>query len=62
MKELGSIPERDHYFLGQANLGKGIVDDSMLDRKKGKLDEFNPLAHASLTSLRPPMFPRAFSR
>ncbi|HKV04386.1 MAG TPA: hypothetical protein VJO53_04680 [Candidatus Acidoferrales bacterium] len=44
-KQLGAVPEHDHYFLGQANLSKGIVDNSMLSKKKGKLDAFNPLAH-----------------
>jgi hypothetical protein len=44
-KDMGSIPVRDHYFLGQANLAKGVVDNSMLSKKKGKLDSFNPLSH-----------------
>jgi hypothetical protein len=45
--EMGSIPVKDHYFLGQANLSKGIVDNSMLDKKKGKMAELNPLSHVS---------------
>jgi hypothetical protein len=45
--EMGSIPVKDHYFLGQANLSKGIVDTSMLDKKKGKMSELNPLSHVS---------------
>jgi hypothetical protein len=45
--EMGSIPIKDHYFLGQANLSKGIVDTSMLDKKKGKMSELNPLSHVS---------------
>ena len=44
-KEMGAIPVNDHYFLGQANLSKGVVDDSMLSKKKGMLDQFNPLSH-----------------
>src|ERR1700685_2288957 len=44
-KDMGAIPVKDHYFLGQADLAKGIVDTSMLDKKKGKLDEFNPISH-----------------
>ncbi len=45
-KDLGSIPVRDHYFLGQADLAKGVVDNSMLGgRRKGKFDQFNPLGH-----------------
>jgi len=46
-KDMGSLPVKDHYFLGQANLSKGIVDNSMLDKKKGKMSEFNPLSHVS---------------
>src|ERR1700726_337667 len=44
---MGAIPVRDHYFLGQADLSKGIVDRSMLNRRKGKLDQFNPISHPS---------------
>jgi len=44
-KDLGTIPVRDHYFLGQANLSQGVVDNSMLSGKKGKLDQLNPIAH-----------------
>ncbi len=46
-KDMGAIPVKDHYFLGQANLSKGVVDNSMLDKKKGKMAEFNPLYHVS---------------
>jgi hypothetical protein len=42
---MGAVPVRDHYFLGQADLSKGIVDRSMLTRRKGKLDQFNPISH-----------------
>src|ERR1700677_2749386 len=44
-KDMGSIPVHDPYFLGQANLSKGVVDNSMLTGKKGTLDELNPIAH-----------------
>jgi hypothetical protein len=44
-KAMGAVPVRDHYFLGQANLSSGVVDNSMLSGKKGKLDELNPVAH-----------------
>ncbi len=45
-KDLGAVPVSDHYFLGQADLSKGVVDTSMLaSRKKNKLGQFNPLAH-----------------
>src|ERR1700741_390778 len=43
--KMGAIPVRDHYFLGQADLAKGVVDNSMLARRKGKFDSLNPLAH-----------------
>jgi hypothetical protein len=46
-KEMGSVPVKDHYFLGQADLAKGVVDNSMLSKKKGKFDAFNPIAHMS---------------
>jgi len=46
-KDMGSVPLRDHYFLGQANLSKGIVDNSMLNKKHGKLDMLNPISHLS---------------
>jgi hypothetical protein len=44
--EMGIVPVRDHYFLGQAELSKGIIDDSMLDRKKkSRAAVFNPFSH-----------------
>ncbi len=46
-KEMGTIPVRDHYFLGQADLSKGVVEHSMLNGKKGKLDAINPISHLS---------------
>ena len=46
-KEMGTMPVRDHYFLGQADLAKGVVDHSMLNGKKGKLDNLNPISHLS---------------
>ena len=45
--QMGAIPVRDHYFLGQANLSKGVVDNSMLDKKKSKMGQLNPLSHVS---------------
>jgi hypothetical protein len=44
-KEMGSVPVRDHYFLGQADLSKAVVDNSMLVKKSRKLDQLNPLVH-----------------
>jgi hypothetical protein len=47
-KDMGAVPTKDHYYLGQANLATGVVDNSMLaDKKAGKIDEFNPIAHLS---------------
>src|SRR5580658_2037505 len=46
-KDMGAIPVKDHYFLGQANLAKGVVDESMLDKKKGVMGQLNPLAHVA---------------
>ena len=47
-EDMGAIPVHDHYYLGQANLIKGVVDDSMLTEEKGRrFDEFNPLYHVS---------------
>ena len=45
--DMGAVPVHDHYYLGQANLIKGVVDNSMLEKKKGRLDQFNPLYHVS---------------
>src|ERR1700735_4901922 len=46
-KEMGAIPVKDHYFLGQADLSKGIVGHNMLGERKGKFDAFNPISHMS---------------
>ena len=43
--EMGIVPVKDHYFLGQAELSKGIMDDSMLDKKKSRVAGFNPFSH-----------------
>ena len=34
-KDMGAVPVRDHYFLGQANLSQGVVDNSMLPLRRG---------------------------
>ena len=44
-KDMGAIPDKDHYFLGQADLAKGVVDNSMLAKKHGKFDSINPISH-----------------
>jgi hypothetical protein len=46
-RDMGAVPIRDHYFLGQANLSKGVVDNSMLASKKGTIDRLNPISHLS---------------
>lgn len=47
-KEMGAVPVRDHYFLGQANLAQGVVDQNMLGSdKKSLLKQFNPLSHVA---------------
>jgi hypothetical protein len=48
--QMGVVPFQDHYYLGEASLANGVVDDSMLDnKKKGKGEErehdHNPFAH-----------------
>lgn len=49
--DMGIVPMKDQYFLGQAQLSSGIADDSMLDnkhktkKKKGLAEEFNPFSH-----------------
>jgi hypothetical protein len=45
---MGVIPVRDHYFLGEADLARGVVDNSMLGTTtKRRLDRYNPLSHLS---------------
>jgi hypothetical protein len=47
-RDMGAIPVKDHYYLGQAELAKGVVDNNMLTgAKKGKLAELNPISHLS---------------
>jgi hypothetical protein len=46
-KDMGAVPVKDHYFLGQADLSQGVVDRSMLEAKKGRLESFNPISHLS---------------
>jgi len=43
----GSIPVHDHYFLGQASLVKGVVDNTMLVQQEGHFGQFSPLFHLS---------------
>jgi hypothetical protein len=49
--QMGIVPFRDHYYLGQADLSNGVVDNSMLEKKKkGKIEEINPLSHSGGSS------------
>src|SRR5271170_6883561 len=49
--QMGIVPFRDHYYLGQADLSNGVVDNSMLEKKKkGKIEEINPLSHGGGSS------------
>src|SRR5271157_1299751 len=43
-REMGAVPVKDHYFLGQAELAKGVETDMLASAKKGRL---NPLSHLS---------------
>ena len=40
---LGVVPEKDHYFLGQADLAKGVVDDSLLPSGSKGWKKLNPM-------------------
>lgn len=44
---LGTVPVRDHYFLGQADLAQGVVDNNMLSNRKSGWSAYNPLYHVS---------------
>ena len=42
--QLGAVPERDHYFLGVAQLSKGVVDQSILPKtSSGWKHKLNPI-------------------
>jgi hypothetical protein len=42
-----AVPVHDHYFLGQADLSKGVVDRTMIDKNKKKHDAISPVSHLS---------------
>ena len=44
---LGVVPEKDHYFLGQADLAKGVVDESMLPSMEKGWKKLNPMKRLS---------------
>jgi len=41
----GAVPVHDHYFLGQADLSKGVVDNPMINQGKKKHDTISPISH-----------------
>ncbi|HTU34663.1 MAG TPA: hypothetical protein VMF66_12745 [Candidatus Acidoferrum sp.] len=43
--QLGAVPVHDHYFLGQADLAQGVVDNSILSQHKSGWSTYNPLYH-----------------
>lgn len=43
--QLGTVPIHDHYFLGQADLQQGVIDNSILSNHKNGWNEYNPLYH-----------------
>ena len=59
---MGAVPVKDHYFLGQAMLSKGVVDDSMLDKKKGKMERVESAVARRRITLLLTTFPKASSR
>lgn len=49
-QQLGAVPQRDHYYLGVADLSRGVVDRTMLrDANAGIMHKLNPIK--DLTSL-----------
>jgi hypothetical protein len=49
--QMGIVPVKDHYYLGQADLSRGLVDNSMLEKKKkGKGEEMSPFSHSGGSS------------
>ncbi len=46
--QLGAVPEKDHYYLGVADLSRGVVDRSMLhDANAGFIHKLNPIKDVS---------------
>ncbi|MGH9865250.1 MAG: hypothetical protein ACRD4H_07535, partial [Candidatus Acidiferrales bacterium] len=46
--QLGSVPEKDHYYLGVAEMSKGVVDQSMLpNHDTGWKHKLNPMKDVS---------------
>ena len=43
--EMGIVPVRDHYFLGQGELSRGIADTWTFDKKRSRVESFNLFSH-----------------
>jgi len=43
----GTVPVHDHYFLGQAELSKGVVENPLINKNKKKHDAVSPISHLS---------------
>ncbi len=54
---VGTTPFRDHYFIGQANLAKGIVDNSMISKRRTMKETLNPIGRWCSPDLRPRYVP-----
>ncbi len=46
--QLGAVPEKDHYYLGVADLSRGVADRTMLrDANAGFIHKLNPIRDVS---------------
>jgi len=67
-KDSGTIPTHDAYFLGQADLGKGVVFHSMLVRRSGDIikdgfrETYEPSGFLQMIFLDPSVFDRQHYR
>ena len=47
-QQLGAVPQKDHYYLGVADLSKGVADRTMLrDANAGFIHKLNPIKDVS---------------
>jgi len=47
-QQLGAVPQKDHYYLGVADLSKGVADRTMLrDANAGFIHRLNPIKDVS---------------
>ncbi len=44
-KDSGSVPARDHYFVGQADLSQDVIHNFMPTKGKARVDALNPISH-----------------